>query len=77
LDLFELQLVESRATVIIPFDDRVIFVRLFNYAEFSGWYSEVAQPLDVISGNKFLVRCGRLREGGFLGTVGIRRCTRV
>jgi hypothetical protein len=47
--------VESHATVIIPFDDRVIFVRLLNRAEFSSRLSEVAQTLDAISGIQFLV----------------------
>jgi hypothetical protein len=42
--------VESRATVIIPFDDRVIFVSSLNCAQFSGRLSEVAQTLDAISG---------------------------
>ena len=36
---------ESHTTVIIPFDDRVIFVGLLNCAEFSSRLSEVAQTL--------------------------------
>ena len=44
---------ESYPTVIIPFDDRVIFVRSFNCAEFSIRLSEVAQTLDAISGTQF------------------------
>jgi len=41
---------ESHATVIIPFDDRVIFICLLNYSEFSSRLSEIAQTLDTISG---------------------------
>jgi len=43
LNLLERRLVDSHTTVIIPFDDRVIFVRLLNCAEFSRRLSEVAQ----------------------------------
>jgi hypothetical protein len=60
---------ESHATVIIPFDDRVIFVRLLNRAEFSSWLSEVAQTLDPISGYEFLVGSRGLGERWLLGTV--------
>jgi hypothetical protein len=65
-------LVESRATVIIPFDDRVIFVGLFNCAEFSSRLSEVAQTLDAISGIQFLVGGRGLGERWPFGTVGVR-----
>jgi hypothetical protein len=47
--------VDSHTTGIIPFDDRVTFVRLLNCAEFSRLLSEVAQTLDAISGIQFLV----------------------
>jgi len=60
--------VESLATVIIPLDDRVIFVSLLNCAEFSSRLSEVAQTLDAISGIKFLVGGGWLDERRLLGT---------
>jgi hypothetical protein len=50
LDLLERRLVESRTTVIIPFDDGVIFVGALNCAEFAGRFAEVAQTLDAISG---------------------------
>ena len=46
---------ESHTTVIIPFDERVIFVSLLNRAEFPSRLSEVAQSLDAISGIQFLV----------------------
>jgi hypothetical protein len=54
---------------IIPFDDRVIFVRSLNDAEFSCRFSEVAQTLDPISGIQFLVGGRGLGERRLLGTV--------
>jgi hypothetical protein len=62
-------LVESRTTVIIPFDDRIIFVSLLNCAELSSRPSEVAQTLDAISGIQFLVGGRRLGERWLPGTV--------
>jgi hypothetical protein len=62
-------LVESHTTIIIPFDNRVIFVRLLNCAEFSSRLSEVAQTFDAISGIQFLVGGGGLGERWFLGPV--------
>jgi hypothetical protein len=50
LNLLEPRLLQSDAAIIVPFDDCVIFVRLFNCAEFSGRLTEVAQSLDSISG---------------------------
>ena len=41
LNLLEPRLVESHTTVIIPFDDRVIFVNLLNCAEFSSRLSDL------------------------------------
>jgi hypothetical protein len=55
LNPLEPRLVESLASVIVPFDDGVIFVSLLNCAEFSSRLSEVAQTLDAISGIQFLV----------------------
>jgi hypothetical protein len=69
LNLLERRLVESRTTVIIPFDDRIIFVSLLNCAELSSRLSEVAQTLDAISGIQFLAGGGGLGERGLLGTV--------
>ena len=43
LNLLERRLVDPHTTVIIPLDDRVIFVGLLNCAEFSSRLSEVAQ----------------------------------
>jgi len=69
LNLLEPGLVESHTTVIIPFDDRVIFVRLLNCAEFSSRLSEVAQTLDAISGIQVLVAGRGLGERWLPGTV--------
>ena len=60
---------KPHTTVIIPFDDRVIFVRLLNCAEFPSRLSEVAQTLDAISGIQFLVAGSGLGERWPLGTV--------
>ena len=60
---------ESRATVIIPFDDGVIFVSPLNCAEFSRRLSEVAQTLNAIPAIQFLVSGRGLGERWLLGTV--------
>ena len=57
---------ESHTTVIIPFNDRVIFVSLLNCPEFSSRLSEVAQTFDAISGIQFLVGGRGLGERRFL-----------
>jgi hypothetical protein len=69
LDLLERRLMESLTTVIVPFDERIILVRLLNCAEFSSRLSEVAQPLDPISGIQFLVGGRGLGEWWSLCTV--------
>lgn len=46
---------KSHTTVIIPFDDRVIFISLLNCVQFSSPLSEVAQTLQAISQFQFLV----------------------
>jgi hypothetical protein len=69
--------VQSHTTVIIPFNDRVLFVRFLNCAELPRRLSEVAQPLDAISGIEFLVGGRRLGERRLLGTVCVRRCTGI
>ena len=61
--IFERQLAKSRTTVIIPFDDRVVFVRLLNCADFPCWLSEVTQTFDAISGFQFLICGSGFREG--------------
>src|ERR1700730_14330325 len=72
LNLLEPRLVESHTAVIIPSDDRVIFVSLFNCAESSSRLSEVAQTLHAISGIQFLVGDRGLGERWLLGTIGVR-----
>jgi hypothetical protein len=62
-------LVESHPAVIIPFDDRVIFVRSLHRAEFSSRLSEFAQTLNAISGIQFLAGSRGLGERWLLGTV--------
>jgi hypothetical protein len=65
-------LVESLATVVIPFDERVIFVSLLNCAELSSRLSEVPQTLYAISGIQFLIGGSGLGETWLLGTVRVR-----
>ena len=67
----------SDATVIIPFDDCVIFVRLFNCAEFSGRLTEIAQTLDPISGTQFLAGSRGLGKPRLLGSIRVRGRTTV
>jgi hypothetical protein len=55
LNLLEPWLSEPHTTVVIPLNDRVIFVSLLNCAEFASWLSKVPQTLDAISGIQFLV----------------------
>src|ERR1017187_4161829 len=50
LNLLEPRLAESHTTVIIPFDDRVIFVRLLNCAEFSSRLSKEPQGAQTAPG---------------------------
>jgi hypothetical protein len=70
-------LVHPDATVIIPFDDRVIFIRLLNGAEFSARLSEVAQALDSISGTQLLAGGRRIGKPRLLGTIRVRCRTAV
>jgi len=63
---------QSCATVIVPFDDRVIFVSLLDCAEFSSRPSEVAQTLNAISGIQFLVSGRWLSETWLLGAICVR-----
>ena len=60
---------KSHASVIIPFDDRVIFVGLLHGAEFSRRLSEVTQTLDANLGIQFLVGSTSLAERRLLGAV--------
>jgi hypothetical protein len=63
---------ESHATVVIPLDDRVLFVSALNCAEFSSRLSEVAQSFDAISASQFLVGGRRLGERWPCGAVCVR-----
>jgi hypothetical protein len=54
--------VDHHTTVIIPLDDRIIFVSLLNCAEFSSGFSKIAQTLDPISGSQLLAGGGGLGE---------------
>src|ERR1017187_1087360 len=58
LNLLEPRLVEYHATVVIPFDEGVVFIGLLNCAKVAGPLSEVAQPLDAISGIELLASGG-------------------
>ena len=49
-NLLERRLVESLTAVIIPLDDCILFVRLFNCAQLPSRYSKATQTLDAISG---------------------------
>jgi len=61
---------ESRATVVIPVDDRVLFVSSLNRADiFPSWLSERAQTLDTISGRQLLAGGRGFGERWSLGTV--------
>jgi hypothetical protein len=60
---------ESHTTVIIPLDDRVLFVSSLNCAKLPSRLSEVAQTLDPISGSQLLAGGGGLGEWWSLGTV--------
>jgi hypothetical protein len=59
-DFLEPRLMDSHTTVIIPFDNRVIFVRSLDGTQFPSRYSEVAQTFNPITANQLLA-CGRRR----------------
>jgi hypothetical protein len=63
--------VDSDTTVVIPFDERVIFIHSPNRAKFSGRYSEIAQTLDSISGTQILASSRGFDQRWLPGTVGI------
>jgi hypothetical protein len=60
---------KSRATVIIPFDHRVLVVRPLNCTDFSIRLAEVAQSFDTISGIQFLISIQTSPKWCPLGTV--------
>ena len=59
----------SRTTVMIPFDDRVVFVSTLYGAELLCWFSEIAQTLDAITGSQFRVRTRRAIKRWPLGAI--------
>ena len=67
----------SDATVVVPFDDRVIVVRLLNCPEFSSRLTEVAQPLYAVSGLKLLASGNGLGQPWLLGSVRVGGCAPV
>ena len=60
---------EPDATVIIPFDDWVIFVGLLNRAEFSGGLPKSRKPFDPISRIQLLARGTRYGKRRLFGLV--------
>ena len=77
LNLLEPRLVEYHATVVIPFDEGVVFIGLLNCAKVAGPLSEVAQPLDAISGIELLASGGGRGERRPFGTIGVGGCAGV
>jgi hypothetical protein len=71
LHLLEPRLVDSDTTVVIPFDERVLFIHSPNCAKFSSRDSEIAQSLDAISGGEILASSRRFGKRWLPGTVGI------
>jgi hypothetical protein len=69
LDLLQRRLVNPHEAVIIPAYDRIIVVGLLNCAEFSCWFSKVAQSLDSISGIQLQIGGGGLGKRRPLGSV--------
>ena len=65
----ERRLVDSDTSVIIPFDERIIFIHLSNRPKFSGRHSEVTQTLDAITGTQISASAGRVDKRWLLGTV--------
>ena len=59
----------SRATVVIPLYDGVIFVGALNGAELVRRFSETAQPLDAITGSQVRVGPGWPIERWLLGAL--------
>jgi len=55
-------LLESLASIIIPFDHSILLVSLLDCAQLSRRLSEVAQTLDAISGLQFLVGASGIGE---------------
>ena len=72
-ELLEPRLPDSYATVVIPLDHCIVFVRSLNSTDLPRWPSEVAQTLDPIPRGQFVSGGGRRDERWSLGTVYVRR----
>jgi hypothetical protein len=77
LNLLQARLMESRATVIIPFDNGILIISALNGTNFSIRLSEVSQTLDAVSGIQFLLSTENGAKRRPLGTVGVRDRARV
>ena len=62
-------MVESHSTVIVPLDDGVLFVNLFNCTQFPSELSKVSQTLDPVSRIQFLAGGSGLIERWPLRTI--------
>jgi len=71
-DFLKPRLAQSHTTVVIPLYKRLVFVSLLNCTEFSGWFSEISQTLDAITGIQFRVGSGGQDERWSLGSVCVR-----
>ncbi|MGB9198115.1 MAG: hypothetical protein WCB53_14425 [Terriglobales bacterium] len=69
LQLLERRLVDCYTTVVIPFDESVIFVHLPNCAKFSSRHSKIAQAFDAISRAQLSASAGRVDKRWLLGAV--------
>jgi hypothetical protein len=77
LNLPEPWLLETHATVVIPFNQSVIVVGLFHGAKVASRLSEFAQALTAISGIKLRTVRRGLGERRPFGTIGVWCCTRM
>jgi hypothetical protein len=67
----------SRATVIVPLYDCVIFVSALNGAELVCWFSKIAQTLDAITGTQFRVGSRGSSERWPFGAICVSNCSGV
>ena len=75
LNFLKARLMHSRATVVIPLYNCVIFISALNGAELVSWFSEISQPLDAITGGQFSVGSRGLRERWALGAICVSSCS--
>jgi hypothetical protein len=69
LNLLQTRLMQSGATVIVPFDDGVLIISPLNGANFSIRLAEVSQTLDAVSRIQFLLGIESRAKRRLLGTV--------